>query len=411
MLGQYYYHQTLRKAVTAFGRIFNEVYVAGRNDSRQRVPIVYGQRDKFLARIREEADLEADQQVAIRLPRMSFEISSIEYAADRQLQRQTRITQAGSTLTTRSRINAAVPYNISFELHVYAKTQDDGLQIVEQILPYFAPQFSLTIIPISGSPDLREDVPLTLVGVDLADEYEGDFTERRTIVYTLSFELRLNFYGPINDGEVIRTVTSEVETRPGEDAYNFRIRPHQEIRLNDSDQTPLGQVFDSGTGLPLLVLWDSDMMSSGPLRRVKARFDGMKLESDNAGVLITDPFDSDRSLIPIDLLQGDSDYRVPPDVLNDGVPAPFFVPVLYGESDSDATVLTNLRGPTADSHVPIVDLAGNIQFVKASDKYHLIIEDGTKISRPGNKHSLTVVEGRVAVSIVDNTDEFRFNEL
>ena len=337
MFGRYYYHETLRKAVTAFGRVFNDIYIAGRNDVRQRVPIVYGQRDKFLLRIREESDLEADQQVAIRLPRMSFEISSIEYASDRQLQRQTRITQSGSTLTRRSRINAAAPYNISFELHVYSKTQDDGLQIVEQILPYFAPQFSLTITPLGGSPDLKEDVPLTLVGVDLADEYEGDFTERRTIVYTLSFELRINFYGPINDGEVIRSVRNEVETSPDEENYRLHVTPRQEFYLQDSPyHTPLF-VQDSGDSTNL-VLFDSHKV---------------------------------RKL--------------------------------------DQFPITDLHGPLADSDVPLIDSDGNLQSVTPSNGYYIELPpERQQITGQGGRY-VPVVGGRLAVSIIDDDDEFRFN--
>jgi hypothetical protein len=104
-----------------------------------------------------------------------------------------------------------VPYNISFQLNVYAKTQDDALQIVEQILPYFSPQYNLTIAPLASYPNVKEDVPITLAGVDFADDYEGDVASRRTIIYTLTFEMKLNFYGPIADSNVITKAIPKID--------------------------------------------------------------------------------------------------------------------------------------------------------------------------------------------------------
>jgi len=142
---------------------------------------------------------------------MSFEIVSYTYDPTRQLQKTSNFMQTGSTAVQRAKINAYVPYNITFQLNVYAKTQDDALQIVEQIMPYFAPQYNLTMSPISAYPDLKEDVPITLQSVDFADDFEGDVATRRTIIYTLTFEMKANFYGPIADKNVITKAIPKID--------------------------------------------------------------------------------------------------------------------------------------------------------------------------------------------------------
>jgi len=216
MFGNYYYHERIRRSVAIFGKMFNDIYIM-RKDSNGNVistvkaPLAYAPKQKYLDRIREQEDLQTGQRVALKLPRLSFEIISLNYDPARQLQKTTNFTQAGSTSSTRAKVNAYVPYNIGFQLNVYAKTQDDALQIVEQILPYFNPQYNLTIKPLSSYPNVKEDVPITLNGVDFADDYEGDVGSRRTIIYTLTFEMKLNFYGPITDTNVITKAIPKID--------------------------------------------------------------------------------------------------------------------------------------------------------------------------------------------------------
>lgn len=216
MFGNYYYHERIRRSVAIFGRLFNDVYVLRKDStgdviSTVKVPLAYAPRQKYIDRIREQADLAAGQRVALKLPRMSFEIISLNYDPSRQLQKTTNFSQAGAASTSRAKLNIFVPYNISFQLNVYAKTQDDALQIVEQILPYFSPQYNLTIAPLASYPNVKEDVPITLTGVDFADDYEGDVASRRTIIYTLTFEMKLNFYGPIADSNVITKAIPKID--------------------------------------------------------------------------------------------------------------------------------------------------------------------------------------------------------
>lgn len=205
----YFYHERIRKSVAMFGRLFNNLYVirknaAGASISQVKVPLSYAPKQKFLERIRENPDLYKDTKVSVKLPRMSFEIITITYDPVRQLPKSNNINRVGSTNDVRSKFYSSVPYNISFQLSIYAKNQDDALQIVEQIIPYFNPQYTLTIKPLADFPDIKEDVPITITGVTFTDDYEGMVEQRRTIIYTLDFEMKINFYGPITEQGIIR---------------------------------------------------------------------------------------------------------------------------------------------------------------------------------------------------------------
>ena len=238
----HFYHQKLRKSVAVFGTLFNNIYVLRQNSSNQvisqiKVPLAYGPQRKFLDRIRQNTDLDTDTKVAIKLPRMSFEISSIQYDASRQLQKINNFTQRGSASTNRNKFNSFVPYTVGFQLSIYAKNQDDALQIVEQILPYFNPQYTLTMKPFASYPDVKEDIPIALVGVDFSDDYEGTLEQRRTIIYTLSFDMRVNFYGPIAETGVITKAIADVfDTDNTSDQYQrITTTPNPLNILADSD--------------------------------------------------------------------------------------------------------------------------------------------------------------------------------
>jgi hypothetical protein len=214
MLGSYFYHERIRKSVAMFGSLFNNIYVLRQNSGGEtigtiKVPIAYAPRDQALVRIRENPDLAADTGMSIKLPRMSFEMLAFTYAPERQLQKMGKIQKSipsDSSVVSRNKIYNYVPYTISFQLNLYAKSQDDGLQILEQILPYFTPQYSLTIKPFSDYADVKEDVPIILQGVAYSDTYEGAVGDRRVINYQLDFEMHANFYGPFNAGKIIRDI-------------------------------------------------------------------------------------------------------------------------------------------------------------------------------------------------------------
>ena len=214
MFGNYFYHERIRKSVAMFGKMFNDVYIIRKDASGQvisqvKVPLAYASKQKFLERIREQPDT-TDQSTAIKLPRMSFEIIAFTYDPQRQLQKTNKINKSGTSISVRNKIYSFVPYLISFQLNLYAKTQDDALQMVEQILPYFSPQYTLTMKPFAEYPDIVEDVPITIQATSFVDDYEGTIEQRRTIIYTLDFEMKANFYGPLGSQGIIRQADANI---------------------------------------------------------------------------------------------------------------------------------------------------------------------------------------------------------
>ena len=199
MFGGHFYHGTIRRFVSVFGTLFNDIRVIRTGGSSLRVPLAYGPKDKFLARIDEQTDLEAPK-VAIKLPRMSFEILNIVYDTQSKLNRNNRIQSGESMMYTYA------PYNISISLSVMAKNQDDALQILEQIVPYFQPEYTVTIKESFSADLIKTDVPITLSSIDMTEDYEGDFMSRRAIIYTSSFDPKVRFYGPKRKTGVIKKV-------------------------------------------------------------------------------------------------------------------------------------------------------------------------------------------------------------
>ena len=197
MLGNYFYNATIKRIVSVFGTIFNNIKISrfesGVATNTIHVPISYGPRSKFLTRINEDANLSANK-VAIKMPRMSFEMTSIDYDAAAKLNKLNQTLQpvSGSNDSQMTRLYQSVPYSIGMQLNIFAKNQDDALQIVEQILPTFSPEYTVTIKGIDG-PSAKTDVPFILNSVSFQDDYEGDFNSRRTIIYTLDFSIKAKF--------------------------------------------------------------------------------------------------------------------------------------------------------------------------------------------------------------------------
>jgi hypothetical protein len=199
MLGNYYYHQIIRKTIVSFGNLFNDIHIKHKDSENNvisdlKVPLSYGPSQKFLARIRQQPEL--NQPVQITLPRMSFEMNSIQYDSTRK----TGVTQTFKALDGNNlkKVFLPVPYNIGFELNVLAKLNDDALQIVEQILPFFQPSFNVTIDLIDSIGEKR-DIPIVLNSVSFQDDYEGDFSTRRALIYTFQFTAKTQLFGPIAD--------------------------------------------------------------------------------------------------------------------------------------------------------------------------------------------------------------------
>ena len=210
MLGQQFYHETIRKVVVSFGTMFNDIHLVRKdNDGKvtqsMKVPLAYGPRQKFLVRLAEDPDL--TKQVAVTLPRIGFEIQDLEYDSARKLSRVQKFKQVkGANTKQLDTQYMPVPYNLGLELYILSKNSDDALQIVEQILPYFQPDYTLTINDMADM-SIKRDVPIVLNSIGYEDDYaDSEFADRRSLIYTLSFTAKFYLYGPVTSSKVIKTV-------------------------------------------------------------------------------------------------------------------------------------------------------------------------------------------------------------
>ena len=209
MLGQQFYHETIRSVVVAFGTVFNNIQLVrkdndGKIQQTMKVPLAYGPRQKFLVRLAEDPDL--TKKIAVTLPRIGFEISNLTYDPTRKLNRVQKFKKVkGDNANRLDTQYMPVPYNIGFELYILSKQSDDALQIVEQILPFFQPDYTLTINDMTDM-GIKRDVPIILNSISYEDDYDGDFAERRSLIYTLDFTAKFYLYGPVTSSSVIKTV-------------------------------------------------------------------------------------------------------------------------------------------------------------------------------------------------------------
>jgi hypothetical protein len=207
MFGHEFYHEHLRRYIVVFGTMFNNIVVsrktsAGVVDKRIKVPISYSPRDKLLARI--ETDPNLRKPDAVSLPRMGFEVTSMTYAGERKLSTIQRYSvQSTSDSAKKNLVYAPVPYDINFQLSIMVKSAEDGTQILEQILPFFTPEWTNSVQLIDDL-ELKMDIPLVLVSVSSDDTYDGDFETRRALIWTLDFTMKGYFYGPIKNKKIIK---------------------------------------------------------------------------------------------------------------------------------------------------------------------------------------------------------------
>ena len=214
MFGRRFYHESLRKVVVAFGTIFNNITIH-RTDSNGnvvqslKVPLAYSPKEKFLTRLEQQPNLD-NREFSVTLPRMGFEIAGISYDPSRKLQKLGKFKAVKSTSTSIMDYQYnPVPYNISFNLFSFTATAEGGLQIIEQILPYFQPDYTVTInaIPSMG---IKRDVPIILNSVSYEDTYDGSYTTRRAVNYTLNFTAKTYLYGPVYSQRVIKETQADM---------------------------------------------------------------------------------------------------------------------------------------------------------------------------------------------------------
>ena len=217
MLGNRFYNQSFRRLIIAFGQVFNNIVIQRTNStggvtSRIKVPLAYAPKEKFLVRLDQQANLNS-REFATSLPRMGFEITGLAYDPSRKLTRVQKYSQV-KTGEDGKKLNfnyTPVPYNINLQLYIFTATAEDGLQIVEQILPFFQPDFTVTINAVPAL-DIKRDVPIVLGNINYEDYYDGDFTTRRAVIYTLSFTAKSYLFGPMNNSSVIKKSQADIGT-------------------------------------------------------------------------------------------------------------------------------------------------------------------------------------------------------
>ena len=209
MFGRTWNHDSLRKYIIVFGTVFNDIYInrlsaTGEVLQTLKVPLTYGPKEKVLARLDQNPTM--DNQVAIVLPRISFEMKSLEYDATRKLNTLNKLTKQSATAGTDDEVKyqyQPVPYDMQFEMSILVKNSEDGTRIIEQIVPYFTPAFTVSV-NVVPEVDSARDIPIILNSISSQDQYEGNFEQRRAMIWTLSFTLKGYLYGPSKKSKLIK---------------------------------------------------------------------------------------------------------------------------------------------------------------------------------------------------------------
>mgnify|MGYP003113594645 FL=1 len=217
MFGTYFYNESMRRMTIGFGQIFNNIQIKRKDSNGNitqsiKVPLAYAPKEKFLARLDAQPNLD-EREFAITLPRMSFEISGISYDSSRKLTRVQKFkhVKAGKEGKVLNYNYVPVPYNISYNLYSFTASAEAGLQIIEQILPFFQPDFTVTVNAIPEL-DIKRDIPIVLNSVNYEDTYSGDFSQRRAVIYTLGFTAKTYLFGPASTQKVIKETQSDIYT-------------------------------------------------------------------------------------------------------------------------------------------------------------------------------------------------------
>ena len=207
---EYFYNQTLRKLTLAFGGLFDEIYVSKDTSDgkieRTRVPLTYSGKEKFIRRINEASSISSNVKIETLLPKMAFEMTNLQYDPTRKVNKINKKFKSslvdGETYTQRA--YAEVPYNVQFSLYCFTRTVDDNLQIMEQILPYFSPEFIVTLK--MNEVDTNVDVPIVLNTTNMTEQYEGDMTTRRSVISSFSFTAKAHIFSKVSGFGIIKEI-------------------------------------------------------------------------------------------------------------------------------------------------------------------------------------------------------------
>jgi len=238
-----FYNQTTRRYIALFGSLFNKLSITrednqGTEIQRMVVPIAYGPYQKFLARVMQDPNL--NYPAAISLPRMSFEITSMSYDGTRKIGSLNRLIKDPTADGSQPHRWSPAPYNLEFNLYIMTKYAEDGTKIMEQVLPYFKPEYTFTARIIDDLPAI--DLPLILNSVSAEDIYDGDFETRRSLMWTLSFTLKGFYFGPTRTAKVIKFADARVYSRTEADAeYSQRITVQPGLTVNGEPTTDINQ--------------------------------------------------------------------------------------------------------------------------------------------------------------------------
>lgn len=212
-----FYNGVIRKTVVAFGRLFSNIYIERRKEDSVKgdvvqtlqIPIAYAPKEKWLVRTEQDPSLE--NHTYVTMPRMAFEITGYRYDSSRKVPKMNKIVCNDGEST--KAMFSPVPYNLDIQLYILTKTQEDALQIIEQILPNFGPEYTISINAVPEM-NIIQDIPITLQGVSFEDDYEGAF-DKRTVIHTLTFTAKINLYNAVDSGKVIYTAFANVEQPMG----------------------------------------------------------------------------------------------------------------------------------------------------------------------------------------------------
>jgi hypothetical protein len=268
---EYFYHEILRRTVISFGTLFNDIEIKHFDSSNNvknviKVPLAYGPTQKFLARLEQSSDL--NKPIQITLPRMSFEFVGLQYDGQRKVTTtQTFITTNPEDKKEIKKVYMPVPYNMAFELVIYTKLNDDMLQIIEQILPYFQPSYNLSVNLVDAIGEKR-DVPIVLENITMQDDYEGDYNTRRSLIYTLRFTAKTYLFGSVSTSaskDLIKKVSigyvaGDTTKTPTRD-ITYSVTPRAIKSYTNNIITNLST--DIGTTTTILEVNDSSNISNG----------------------------------------------------------------------------------------------------------------------------------------------------
>lgn len=252
-----FYHATIRKYTVLFGTLFNDIVISRRSDTEAeaqsfKVPISYGPREKFLARVEEDPDLTRGYSVS--LPRMGFELTDISYDGSRKLSTTHSYVNknAPGTFNAYTKVYVPVPYNLKFRLSILVKEAEDATKIVEQILPFFTPDFTVSVKLLDNMPNYVLDIPLIMSGISIEDSYDQKFTVRRSLVWNLDFVMKGYLFGATMPAKIIKIAHTNAYTDFSNTSAGFSSTISPGLTANG---TPTANVAES---IPLYQINEED---------------------------------------------------------------------------------------------------------------------------------------------------------